>query len=206
MTALAAPAAPVPACPTDLGRFRWDIDGATVAWSDSVHRLLGYRPGRVVPSAALALRHKHPDDLHDYVDALHAGLQLDRLVVHEHRVVDTRGAVRSAVLVARPTQDGPGPARQLSGFLLATDTGSHPAADLPGRRGAATLVPVLVHAFGVSAETASVLLAACRRVSAGPARERSAAAPDRADSRRRNLEDVLFPLEHLALPAVELAA
>ena len=106
------------ALPLDHGRFRWDVENGTTEWSESVYRLHGHRLGRMVPSAAVALGHKHPDDLHGCIDALHAGMLANRLVVHEHRLVDTAGRVRQALMVARPVCDRAGVVKQLCGFLL----------------------------------------------------------------------------------------
>jgi hypothetical protein len=69
MTALTPTTTPTGPMPGDHGRFRWEIQRGQAVWSDSVYRLYGYRPGQVVPSSALGLGHKHPDDLPDFVDA-----------------------------------------------------------------------------------------------------------------------------------------
>src|SRR4051794_39974502 len=103
------------------GRFRWDIVAGTLTWSRSLFRLHGYKPGEVTPSPALALQHKHPDDFHGCVDALHAGLLTARLIVHEHRVVDRHQQIRPALMIARGTESERGRAAVLWGLLLPTD-------------------------------------------------------------------------------------
>ena len=166
MTALASVVAPTRLVPPDLGRCCWNLAARrSVVWSGLVYRLHGYQPGSVTPSVALDLQHKHPDDLHGCVDALHAGMVTGRLVVHEHRLVDADGKMRPVVMVARSVNDGPGRVRQLHGFLLPTDTAdtADTAGTAPRRgRGAAPLIPVLRNAFPVGKPAAHLLLAARR--------------------------------------------
>lgn len=220
MTALAplpsarpAPAGPAAAptgsgLPADLGRFSWDVGAGRASWSDSVYALHGYPAGHAEATVALALGHKHPEDLYGCVDALHAGMQTRRLIVHEHRVVDTRRRSRPAVMVARPVGDPGQPATQLWGLLLPTDT--IPDGTATGQATTAPLVPVLMNAFGLSRPAARVLLAArrpqtLRRSPQEAIAQRRVAAAEGHDLRRM-LEDSMFPLEHLSRPAVGLAA
>lgn len=198
---------PLLAVPSDHGRFRWDVRQGTTCWSESVYRLHGYSPHEVVPSAALALGHKHPEDLLACTDALHAAMLADRLVVHEHRLVDAAGDVRQVLMIARPVLDGRGAVQQVCGFLLAVEGGQgelgpHPA---PGVD-ALERVPAT---FDVSPAAARVLHAAQRPIAAWrtptPWRWSAATAGTDAD-RRRDLEDVMFPLEHLTLGTVRPAS
>ena len=113
------------------------------------------------------------------------------------------------VLIARPVIDGEGRGRQLCGFLLPANANSKTADDPTRLRGAAPLIPVLMRAFGVSRPTAHVLLAARRPLAAWRKPDQEALAhthPDPGDNLRRTLEDSMFPLQHLTLETVELAA
>jgi hypothetical protein len=178
-------------------------------WSDSVFRLHGYQPNQVVSTAALAFAHQHADDLHGCVDALHAGMLANRLIVHEHRIVDSAGGVRPVLMIARAVMDDEGRGRQLCGFLLPTNANPNCPDDPTRLRGAAPLIPVLVRAFGVSKPAAHVLLAARRPLAAWRKPDQEASAhtyTDLGDNLRRTLEDSMFPLHHLALETVELAA
>jgi hypothetical protein len=209
VTALASAATPPFFLPADSGRFSWNIARGIAVWSDSVYRLHGYRPAQVVPSATLAFAHKHADDLHGCVDAVHAGMLANRLIVHEHRILNTGGEVRPVVMIARPVTAGQGRDRQLCGFLLPTNASPNPADDPTRLRGSAPLIPVLMRAFGVSKPTAHVLLAARRPLAAWRTPDQEASAhtyTDPGDNLRRTLEDSMFPLQHLILETVELAA
>jgi hypothetical protein len=202
MTALAPPPIVIDTRPRDHGRFRWEIDRGTAVWSDSVYRLYGYEPGEVVPSPALSLGHKHPDDLHGCVDALHAGMLADRLIVHEHRVVDVRGAVSPVVMVARGSKDVRGHVRTLHGFLLPLGPLPDRAAQPPPAPGSLALVRAVRTAFGVSEGAAAALLDFRRPLSA----RRTTPAPGRrprieaGSQLGRTLADSMFPLDHLVGP------
>jgi hypothetical protein len=211
MTALASPAAPIRFFPVDLGRFCWTIVRGAAVWADSVYQLHGYQPGQAIPSTALTFGHKHPEDLHGCVDAVHAGMLAGRLIVHEHRLIDARGQVQPVVMIARPVKDARGRVRDLSGFLLPTNTNLGPASDPTCGRGGASLIPLLMDAFQVSAAAARVLLAARRPLTARRTPQQQALAraytgTDHGSNLRRTFEDGMFPLEHLILEPTELAA
>lgn len=211
---MAAPTAPTAALPHplvgDQGWFGWNIARGTAVWSDSVHRLHGYEPGAITPSSTLTFHHKHPDDLYGCIDALHAAMVSDGLVVHEHRLLDADEQVRSAVMVCRPVSDSRGRLRNLRGFLLPTDGGSGPGAD-DARGAQAPLAGLLMKAFGVGRPAAHVLLAARRPLTARRSSQqqdfaRRHAAHGQTGDLRRTLADSLFPLEHLILEPLDLAA
>jgi PAS fold len=211
MTAPASPAAPSRFLPDDLGRFCWTIVCGTAVWADSVYQLHGYRPGQIPASMALTFDHKHPEDLHSCVDAVHAGMLAGRVIVHEHRLIDARGQVQPVVLVARPVKDARGRVLDLCGFLLPTNTNLGPAGDPTSLRGGASLIPLLMNAFQVSRATARVLLAARRPLTARRTPQQQALAraytgTDYGSDLRRTFEDSMFPLDHLTLEPIELAA
>jgi hypothetical protein len=88
-------------------------------------------PGAVLPTTAVLLSHKHPDDVDEY------RRQLDRVLAEggtftlRHRILDLDGAVRSVVTVAEAEQDGSGRVVALSGYLLdLTDSIHADATDL----------------------------------------------------------------------------
>jgi len=206
VSAQPSPASSPHPLPRDGGRFSWHLGSGRWDWSDSVFRLHGYEPGAVRPSSTLAFHHKHPDDLHGCVDALHAGIEQDRLVVQEHRLVAADGTVRPVLVICRPVGDGTGSTRVLRGFLLPTSCdreSPHPTASGP------TLM--LMSFFAVS-QPAAELLAACRRT---PSLRRSPQDRVRADAQRTSrastdtrqlIEDSLFPAERFLPSEPVLAA
>jgi len=175
-------------------------------WSDSVYRLHGYEPGAATLTTSLVLGHKHPGDLHGYVDALHAGMVHDRLIVHEHRLVAADGRVQPVLLVARPVQDTLGTTRTLHGFYLSTacdHEGGHARPSSSAR--------LLAGEFGLTAPAAE-LLVRCRRsrtLRRSPEEQASPAArrpTGPSTDLRRVIEESMFPAEHFLPNPPALAA
>ena len=123
-------------------------------WSASLYRLHGYEPGEVRPTTAVTLNHKHREDLHACVDAVHAGIVSDRVIVHEHRVVDLRGVVVPVVMVARATKDQSGEVSHVRGFLVPTQEGELGPDEPDHHRGRTAL---LQRIFGIERAAARVL-------------------------------------------------
>jgi PAS fold len=202
MTALASTATPTGPLPGDHGRFRWEIERGQAVWSESVYRLYGYRPGQVVPSSALGFSHKHPDDLPDFVDAVHAGMLADRLIVHEHRVVDLRGAVRRVVVVARSAKDQQGRVQTLYGFLLPLPRAAGQESESTAAPARAALVLAVMTAFRVSRPAADVLVDSRRPLTTrtpdpAPVRSLRPTAIESGSQLGRTIADSMFPLHHL---------
>jgi hypothetical protein len=210
MTALAPRTWPsLSTTPADHGWYSWNIARGSAIWSESVYRLHGYEPGEVVATSALTFHHKHPEDLHECVDALQVGMLTKRLIVHEHRLVDAQRQVRPVVMIARAVTDDRGHTRNLRGFLLPVD--GKLADEHTAHRGAAPLVPVLMKAFQVSEAAAQVMLDCRRKLTARRSRQQQDFAQQyrlsgAGGNVRLMLEDSMFPLDHLTLEPVDLAA
>lgn len=209
MTALSASSPADHPLPDDHGWSAWNIARGSAVWSDSVHRLHGYEPGLLIPSSALTFHHEHPDDRYACIDASHAAMVEDRLVVHEHRLLDAHGQTRSVVMVCRPVSDAQGRMRNFRGFLLPTDDGL-PRHGRPLGDGRAPLTRLFADAFEVSEPAARVLLGVRRPLTARRSQQQQDFArryPTTVSSDlRRTLEDSLFPLEHLTFEPLDLAA
>lgn len=79
-----------------IGGFEYCYDTDTWTWSDSVAEMHGYAAGQVMPTTALVLSHKHPDD----VERVKTRLQrASAPFASRHRIVTTTGAVRTVVVV-----------------------------------------------------------------------------------------------------------
>ncbi|MFC8732884.1 PAS and ANTAR domain-containing protein [Luteimicrobium sp. NPDC057192] len=80
------------------GRFRYEIDDDRWWWSEGTYRIHGFEPGEVVPTTALLLAHKHPDD-RDRVEAmLTRSRRTGEPFGSMHRIMDATGATRHVVL------------------------------------------------------------------------------------------------------------
>ncbi|MFM1731325.1 PAS and ANTAR domain-containing protein [Prescottella soli] len=84
-----------------VGSFSFYFDGERWEWSDAVARMHGYEPGEVVPTTALLLEHKHPDDRGGVADLLRRVLQDGEPFSSRHRIIDTAGNVHHVVVVGQ---------------------------------------------------------------------------------------------------------
>lgn len=132
-----------------------------------MYRLHGYAPDTVEASTEQTLSQVHPHDLHDWVDAMHAGMQLHQLVVHEHRVVDRSGRSRPVLLVAYPAYGADGPVTRVDGLMLPLDE-----EDASGADEAPELVLLVTSTFDLGQVAARTLLRRCAPVPAGWGRHR----------------------------------
>lgn len=90
------------------GAFRYVVATREWWWSDEVYRMHGFEPGEVVPTTAMILAHKHPDDRDRYAGSLSDAVQRGGTFASVHRIVDANGDERvlAAVGDAKPSADG----------------------------------------------------------------------------------------------------
>lgn len=90
------------------GPFRYEVTTDTWWWSDEVYRMHGFEPGEVVPTTAMILAHKHPDDRERYAGALASASVLGGWFASVHRIIDAHGEERVLATVgeARTAVDG----------------------------------------------------------------------------------------------------
>ncbi|WP_036969377.1 PAS and ANTAR domain-containing protein [Promicromonospora kroppenstedtii] len=111
-----------------LGRYRLDLATETWSWSSEVYRMHGFEPGQVVPTTALMLAHKHPDDLGATDGVLKQAAESGRAFSSVHRVLDAQGGTRTLVITGEASRDpDTGEVAELSGYFIDV-TGSHRAA------------------------------------------------------------------------------
>lgn len=90
-----------------VGSFCFYLDGDRWEWSDAVAHMHGYEPGEVVPTTALVLEHKHPDDRDAAAALMQRVLRDGEPFSSRHRIIDTAGKVHCVVGVGqRITADG----------------------------------------------------------------------------------------------------
>jgi ANTAR domain/PAS fold len=82
-----------------VGSFRYFRASERWEWSDAVANMYGYAPGRVEPTTALVMSHKHPEDASNVALLIEAVAGLGRPFSSRHRIVDTRGRVHPVLVV-----------------------------------------------------------------------------------------------------------
>ena len=90
------------------GEFRYDVTTDHWWWSDEVYRMHGFEPGEVVPTTAMILAHKHPDDRERYAGALTSTSLLGGTFASVHRILDAQGTERVLAAVGDAHPSGPG--------------------------------------------------------------------------------------------------
>jgi hypothetical protein len=90
------------------GAFSYDVTTDHWWWSDEVYRMHGFEPGEVVPTTAMILAHKHPDDRERVAGALVSTSQLGGTFASVHRIIDAHGDDRVLAIIGEAHPSGPG--------------------------------------------------------------------------------------------------
>ncbi|HEY0119643.1 MAG TPA: PAS and ANTAR domain-containing protein [Cellulomonas sp.] len=90
------------------GAFRYQVTTDQWWWSDEVYRMHGFEPGEVVPTTAMILAHKHPDDRDRYAGSLTHASRQGGSFASVHRIVDANGQERVLAAIGEATvaEDG----------------------------------------------------------------------------------------------------
>lgn len=101
-----------------VGAFRYEVDTDRWWWADEVYRMHGFEPGEVVPTTAMILAHKHPDDRERYAGALSsAGLDGGGFA-SVHRILDANGAERVLATVGEARLSDEGAVVEVTGHFV----------------------------------------------------------------------------------------
>ncbi len=76
------------------GAFRYQVTTDQWWWSDEVYVMHGFEPGEVVPTTAMILAHKHPDDRDHYAGSLTRAARQGGSFASVHRILDANGEER----------------------------------------------------------------------------------------------------------------
>ena len=104
--------------PQRVGWFRFYFADRRWEWSEQVQRMHGYEPGGVTPTTELVLAHKHPDDRGQVAATIDQILNTHQAFSTRHRIIDTRGTVRSIVVVGDQLVDEEGEVIGTHGFYI----------------------------------------------------------------------------------------
>lgn len=100
-----------------LGEYRYDLVREEWWWSPDMFALHGFAPGEVVPTTALALAHKHPDDLDRATRVFEAATAGGIPFSLPHRIVSASGSERTVVATGQVRRDpATGAVVELSGW------------------------------------------------------------------------------------------
>ena len=88
-----------------VGRYRYDLATQVWWWSNETFRIHGFEPGEVVPTTALVLAHKHPEDRPRVSQILLNAAITGEPFSSVHRIVDSQGVQRTLAVVGRGERD-----------------------------------------------------------------------------------------------------
>lgn len=102
-----------------FGEYRYDLVREEWWWSPDMFALHGFAPGEVVPTTALALAHKHPDDLDRATRVFAAATTGGASFSLPHRIVAASGDERTVVATGHVRRDpATGAVVELSGWAV----------------------------------------------------------------------------------------
>lgn len=99
-----------------VGRFRYLFATHRWEWSDEVAAMHGYPPG-TVPTTAMLLSHKHPDD-RDRVAEVLTSMDHGATFSSHHRIIDTAGRLRDVLVVSEHITDADGTVIGTEGYYI----------------------------------------------------------------------------------------
>jgi PAS domain S-box-containing protein len=104
--------------PQRVGWFRFYFDDQRWEWSEEVQRLHGYEPGTVVPTTAVVLSHKHPEDRRQVAATIDEIVRSRQPFSTRHRIIDVAGNVHAVVVVGDQLTDERGTPVGTQGFYI----------------------------------------------------------------------------------------
>jgi len=105
--------------PQPVGQFVLTVRTGTWWWSDGLYEMHGFTPGEVVPTTALMLAHKHPDDRARVEAVLANACSSGEPFACVHRIIDAHGHTRTLGVVGRARKEpGSDEVTQVSGYFV----------------------------------------------------------------------------------------
>ena len=130
-----------------VGRYKVDLGNQVWWWSDEAYRIHGFEPGDIVPTTALVLAHKHPQDRARVSQVLQHAALTGEPFSSLHRIMDAHGRQRTLTVVGEGRRDrDTGRVTALVGFFIDITAGievqASEAASASIRAAAATRAPI----------------------------------------------------------------
>ena len=88
-----------------VGTYRYRRATDTWWWSDEVYVMHGFRPGEVVPTSALLMAHKHPQDRAMVEHVIAVEIPATGSFCFRHKIVDAQLRVRTVIAVGQSDRD-----------------------------------------------------------------------------------------------------
>ena len=112
-----------------VGGFRLDLSTGRWTWSEEIFRMHGFVPGEIVPSTALLVAHKHPDDRQRVSDVMDQAGEDGVPFSCVHRIIDAQGDVRVLGITGQGRKDGDGQIAEIVGYFVDLSESQREAVD-----------------------------------------------------------------------------
>ena len=100
-----------------MGLWTWDVQRASLQWSDEMFRMIGYAPGEIEPDTDAWFNAIHPDDVADIRADMERVLASEETFHKQYRVVLPDGAIRWVEGQGRCQRDSNGRPSWLMGVV-----------------------------------------------------------------------------------------
>lgn len=101
-----------------VGWFRYQVASDTWTWSPGLFQIHGFAPDEIVPTSAVFVAHKHPDDRSHTEEVLAQVLATGQPYCCRHRIIDARQRVRTVVTIGQGTLDEHGAVTDVYGYFV----------------------------------------------------------------------------------------
>ncbi len=102
----------------ELGWFDYDLTTDRWSWSATLFRIHGFEPGEIVPSTAIFVSHKHPEDRVHTDEVLADVLATGQPFCCRHRIITSRREVRTVVTIGQGVLDDIGQVVRVTGYFV----------------------------------------------------------------------------------------
>jgi hypothetical protein len=101
-----------------VGWFRYQVVSDTWTWSPGLFQIHGFLPGEIVPTSAVFVAHKHPDDRSHTEEVMAAVLATGQPYCCRHRIIDARQRKRTVVTIGQGTVGQHGAVTDVHGYFV----------------------------------------------------------------------------------------
>ena len=101
-----------------VGWFRYHVATDRWTWSAGLYEMHGFEPGEIVPTSAVFVAHKHPDDRPHTDEVMATVLETGAPYCCRHRIVDNHQQIHSVVTIGQGTLDDTGQVTEVHGYFV----------------------------------------------------------------------------------------
>jgi hypothetical protein len=101
-----------------LGWFEYDPVQDRWTWSPTLFQIHGFEPGEIVPSTAIFMSHKHPEDRVHTDEVLAEVLATGQPFCCRHRIITSRQQVRTVVTIGQGVLNDSGRVARVTGYFV----------------------------------------------------------------------------------------